>query len=94
MLAIEGWPIARQHKAVVGLGASDHLVTVLVFPPRVAEGGGVGYGRIRPRLKVVGKKMVPSLPRLDQHEEVAEEGSTGGHPEREMCPWAISVMFW
>jgi hypothetical protein len=24
--------------------------------------------------------MVPSLPRLDQHEEVAEEGSTGGHP--------------
>jgi hypothetical protein len=23
--------------------------------------------------------VVPSLPRLDQHEEVAEEGSTGGH---------------
>jgi hypothetical protein len=24
--------------------------------------------------------MVPSLPRLDQHEEVAEEGGIGGHP--------------
>jgi hypothetical protein len=24
--------------------------------------------------------MVPSLPRLDQHEEVAEEGSTGATP--------------
>jgi hypothetical protein len=24
--------------------------------------------------------MVPSLPRLDQHEEMAEEGSAGGHP--------------
>jgi hypothetical protein len=24
--------------------------------------------------------MVPSLPRLDQHEQIAEEGSTGGHP--------------
>jgi hypothetical protein len=24
--------------------------------------------------------MFPSLPRLDQHEEVVEEGGTGGHP--------------
>jgi hypothetical protein len=24
--------------------------------------------------------MVPSLPRLDQHEQIAEEGRTGGHP--------------
>jgi hypothetical protein len=79
MLAVEGWPVVRQDEAVVGLGAGDHPVAALVFPPCAAEGGDVGYGRIRPRLKVVGSKMVPSLPRLDQHEEVAEEGSTGGH---------------
>jgi hypothetical protein len=28
---------------------------------------------------VVGTDVVPGLPRLNQHEEVAEEGSTGGH---------------
>jgi hypothetical protein len=80
VLAVEGWPVAQQDEAVVGLGAGDHPVVALVFPPHATEGGDVGYGQIRPRLKVVGTKMVPSLPRLDQHEEVAEEGSIGGHP--------------
>jgi hypothetical protein len=80
VLAVEGWPVARQDKAVIGLGANDHLVAAPVFPPRAAEGGNVGYDRIWPRLKVVGTKMVPSLPIFDQHEEVAEEGSIGGHP--------------
>jgi hypothetical protein len=80
MLAVEGWPVAWQDEAVVGLGTSNHPVTAPVFPPRVAEGGDVGYDRIRPRLKVVGTKMVLGLPRLDQHEEVVKEGSTGGHP--------------
>jgi hypothetical protein len=80
VLAVEGWSVARQDEAVVGFGAGDHLVGALVFPPCATEGGDVGYGRIRPRLKVVGTKMVPSLPRLDQHEEMAKEGSAGGHP--------------
>jgi hypothetical protein len=80
VLAVEGWPVARQDEAVVGFGAGDHPVGALVFPPRAAEGGDVGYGRIRPCLKVVGTKMVPSLPRLDQHKEMAEEGSAEGHP--------------
>jgi hypothetical protein len=75
---VEGWPVARQDEAVVGLGAGDHPV---------AEGGDVGYGRIRPRLKVVGTKMVPSLPRLDQHEEVAEEGSAGATPTNISQRW-------
>jgi hypothetical protein len=30
-------------------------------------------------MKVVGTDVVPSLPGPDQHEEVAEEGSAGGH---------------
>jgi hypothetical protein len=80
MLAVEGWPVAQQDEAVVGLGASNHPVAAPVFPPRAVEGGDVGYNRIRPRLKVVGTKMVLGLSRLDQYEEVAEEGSTGGHP--------------
>jgi hypothetical protein len=79
VLAVEGWPVARQDEAVVSLGAGDHPVVVPVFPPRAAEGGDVGYDRIWPCPKVVGTKMVPSLPRLDQHKEVAEQGSTGGH---------------
>jgi hypothetical protein len=80
VLAVEGWPIARQDEAVVGFGAGYHPVGAPIFPPRAAEGGDVGYDRIRPRPKVVGTKMVPSLPRLDQHEEMAEEGSARGHP--------------
>jgi hypothetical protein len=52
---------------------------VPVFPPRTAKGGDVDDCWIWPRLEVVGTDVVPSLPRLDQHEEVAEEGSTGGH---------------
>ena len=32
------------------------------------------------RLEVVGPDVVPGLPRLDQHEEVAEERSAGSHP--------------
>jgi hypothetical protein len=91
VLAVEGWPVARQDKAVVGLGAGDHSIAALVFPPRAAEGGDVGYDRIRPRLKVVGTKMVPSLPRLDQHEEVAEKGSTSLAPPTASHPllrWA------
>jgi hypothetical protein len=85
VLAVEGWSVARQHEAVIGLGASDHPVIVPIFPPCAAEGGDVGYGRIWPRLKIVGTKMVPSLPRLDQHEEVAEEGSTWGHPHEHLA---------
>jgi hypothetical protein len=85
VLAVEGWPVARQDEAVVGLGTGDHPVDALVFPPHAAEGGDVGYGRIRPRLKVVGTKMVLSLPRLDQHEEMAEEGSAGGHPHEHLA---------
>jgi hypothetical protein len=79
-----GWLVAQQDEAVVGFGAGNHLVGTPVFPPRAAEGGDVGYGRIRPRLKVLGTKMVPSLPRLDQNEEMAEEGSTGGHPHKHL----------
>jgi hypothetical protein len=67
VLAIEGWRVARQHEAVVGLGASDHPVAAPVFPPCAAEGGDVGYGRIWPCLKVVGAEVVLSLPRLHQH---------------------------
>jgi hypothetical protein len=80
MLVVEGWPVARQGEAVVGLDASNHPIIAPVFPPRAVEGGDVGYSRIRPRLKVVGTKMVLGLPRLDQHEEVAEQGSTGATP--------------
>ena len=29
--------------------------------------------------------MVLGLPRLDQHEEMAEEGSTGGHPHEHLA---------
>jgi hypothetical protein len=29
--------------------------------------------------------MVPSLPRLDQHEEMVEEGSGGGHPHEHLA---------
>jgi hypothetical protein len=85
VLAVEGWPVARQDEAVIGFGAGDRPVGVLVFPPRAAKGGDVGYGRSRPRLKVVGTKMVPSLPRLDQHEEMAKEGSAGGHPNEHLA---------
>jgi hypothetical protein len=70
---------------VVGFGADDHQVGAPVLPPCAAEGGDVGHGRVRPRLKVVGTKMVPSLPRLDQHEEMAEEVSTGGHPHEHLA---------
>jgi hypothetical protein len=42
-------------------------------------GGDVDDGRIWPHLEVVGTNVVPSLPGLDKHKEVAEEGSTGGH---------------
>jgi hypothetical protein len=87
VLAVEGWPVARQGEAVVGLDVGDHPVATPVFPPRAAEGGYVGYGRIRPCLKVVGTKMVPSLPILDQHEEVAEEGSTGATPTNISQRW-------
>jgi hypothetical protein len=52
---------------------------VLVFPPCTTKGGDVDYSRIWPRLEVVGTDVVPSLPGLDQHEEVAKEGSAGGH---------------
>jgi hypothetical protein len=76
---VERWPIARQDEAVVGLGAGNHPVAVRVFPPRTTKGGDVDYGRIWPRLEIVGTDVVPSLPGLDQHEKVAEEGSAGGH---------------
>jgi hypothetical protein len=79
LLAVERWPITRQDEAVVGLGAGNHLVVAPVFPPRAAKGGDVDDGWIRPRLEVVGTNVVPSLSGLDQNEEVAEEGSTGGH---------------
>jgi hypothetical protein len=29
--------------------------------------------------------MVPSLPRFDQHEEMVEEGSAGGHPHEHLA---------
>jgi hypothetical protein len=40
-LAVERWPIAQQDEAVVGLGAGNHPVAALVFPPRAAKGGDV-----------------------------------------------------
>jgi hypothetical protein len=49
------------------------------FPSHTAKGGDVDYGQIWPHLEVVGTDVVPSLPGLDQHEEVVEEGSAGGH---------------
>jgi hypothetical protein len=78
LLVVERWPIAQQDEAVVGLGAGNHPVAAPVFPPRTTKGGDVDYGRIWPRLEVVGTDVVPSLPRLDQHGEVAKEGSLGG----------------
>jgi hypothetical protein len=59
-------------------------VGVPVFPPRAAEGGDVDVGRIRPRLEVVATEVVLSLPRLHQHEEMAEEGCAGGHPHEHL----------
>jgi hypothetical protein len=79
VLAVECWPIARQDEAVDGLGAGNHPIAAPVLPPHTAKGGDVDYGRIWPRLKVVGTNVVPSRPGPDQHEEVAEEGSAGGH---------------
>jgi hypothetical protein len=66
-------------EAVVGLGAGDHPVATPVLPPRSTKGGDVDDDRIWPRLEVVGTDVVPSLPGLDKHKELAEEGSTGGH---------------
>jgi hypothetical protein len=77
--AVERWPIARQDEASVGVGAGNHPVAAPVFPPRTAKGGDVDDDWIWPCLEVVGTDVVPSLPGLDQHEEVAKEGSTGGH---------------
>jgi hypothetical protein len=79
LLAVERGPLARQEEAVVGRGASNYPVAAPIFPPRTTKGGDVDYDWIWPRLKVVGTDVVPSLPELDQHEEVAEEGSAGGH---------------
>jgi hypothetical protein len=84
-LAVERRPIARQDEAVVGLGASNHPVAVLVFPSHAAEGGDVDNGWIRPRLEVVDTNVVPSLPGLDQHEEVAEERSAGSHTHEHLA---------
>jgi hypothetical protein len=62
----------------------DHLFTPLKVLS-AAEGGDVGYGQIRPRLEVVGTEMVLGFPRLDQHEEMAEEGRAGGHPHEHLA---------
>jgi hypothetical protein len=78
-LAVERRPIARQDEALVGLDAGDHPVATQVLPPRSTKGGDVDDGQIWPRLEVVGTNVVPSLPELDKHKEVAEEGSTEGH---------------
>jgi hypothetical protein len=78
-LAVKRWPIARQDEAVVGLDAGNRPVAAPVFPSRATEGGDVDDGWIRPRLEVVGTNVVHSLPRLDQHGEVAEERSAGCH---------------
>jgi hypothetical protein len=80
VLAVESRPIGRQDEAVVGLDAGDHPVASPVLLPRSTKGGDVDDGRIRPCLEVVGPNVVPGLPRLDQHEEVAEERSAGSHP--------------
>jgi hypothetical protein len=42
LLQFESGPVARQGEAVVSLGADDHPVAALVFPPRATEGGDVG----------------------------------------------------
>jgi hypothetical protein len=44
------------------------------------QGGDVGHSWIRPRLEIIGAKVILSLSRLHQHEEMAEEGGAGGHP--------------
>jgi hypothetical protein len=85
LLLVECWSVARQGEAIVGLGAGDHPVGVPVFPPHAAEGRDVGAGRVRPRLEVVGAEVVLSLPRLHQHEEMAEEGGAGGHPHEHLA---------
>jgi hypothetical protein len=87
LLAVERWPIARQDEAVVGLSAGNHPVAALVLPPRAAKGGDIDDGWIWPRLEVVGTNVVPSLLGLDHHEEVAEEGSTGGTPTNILQRW-------
>jgi hypothetical protein len=85
LLSVEPWPIARQREVVVGLGAGDHPVSVLVFPPHATEGGDVGASRIRPRLEVVGAEMVLGLPGLHHHEEMAEKQGTGRHPHEHLA---------
>jgi hypothetical protein len=85
LLLVQSWPVARQGEAIVGLRASDHPVTAPVLPPCAAKGGDVGHGWIRPRLEIVGAKVVLSLPRLHQHEEMAEEGGVGGHPHEHLA---------
>jgi hypothetical protein len=85
VLAVECWTIALQDEAVVGLGAGDHPVAAPVFPPRTTKGGDVDYGRIWPHLKVIGTDVVPSLPGLDQHEKMAEEGSAGAHTYKHLA---------
>jgi hypothetical protein len=87
VLAVEGWPVARQNEAIVGLGADDHPVAAPVFPPRAAEGGDVGADRIRLCLEVVGAEVVLSLPRLHQHEEMVEEGGAGATPTNISQRW-------
>jgi hypothetical protein len=85
LLPVESWPVTRQGEAVVSLDTDDHPVTTPVFPPRTAEGGDVGAGRIRPCLEVVGTEMVLGLPRFHQHEEMAEEGGAGCHPHEHIA---------
>jgi hypothetical protein len=85
LLPVEPWPVARQREAVVGLGAGNHSVGAPVFPPRATEGGDVGAGQVRPRLKVVPAEVVLGLPRLHQHEEMVEEGGTGRHPHEHLA---------
>jgi hypothetical protein len=84
LLPVEPWPVARQREAVVGLDADDHPIGALVFPLRATEGGDVGASQVLPRLEVVGVEVVLSLPRLHQHEEMAEEGGARRHPHKHL----------
>jgi hypothetical protein len=82
---VEPWPVTRKYETIAGLGTSDHPFGPPVFPPRAAEGGDIGAGRIRPCLEVIRTEMVLGLPKLHQHEKVAKERGARSHPHEHLA---------
>jgi hypothetical protein len=82
---VEPRPVTRNYETIAGLGTRDHPFSSQVFPPRAAEGGDIGAGRIRPCLEVVRIEMVLSLLGLHLHEKVAEERGARSHPHEHLA---------